>query len=161
MPEGSWVEAMRSGHFELAWSLTDRDLALLCRTGPTKHTGPRHLQRIWRGEELRDRRVLVRCYHGLGDTIQFLRFMPALRRIVREVTVWCQSELLGIVERVDGVDRAMPLHDGTPEAVFDVDIEIMEVPHAIRAGREAIAMRKPYLSLPTGETSVLPQRAGD
>lgn len=159
-PIGSWVDAMRSGQFERAWSLTDRDLDLLRRTGPAKHVGPRHLQRIWRGEELRDRRVLVRCYHGLGDTIQFLRFMPALREIAREVTVWCQPELLSLVGCVDGVDRAIPLHDGTPDAAFDVDIEIMEIPHAIRAGRDGIEMQKPYLVLPPVEADLLPERTG-
>jgi hypothetical protein len=64
------------------------------------------------------------------------------------VTLWCQAELLPILQRVDGVDRAIPLHDGTPDAEFDVDIEIMEVPHAIRAGYGSIAMSKPYLTLP-------------
>lgn len=159
-PEGDWVEAMRAGDFERAWSISDRDLAALCRTGPAKHVGPRHLQRIWRGEELCGKRVLVRCYHGLGDTIQFLRFMPALRRIAREVMVWCQPELLCLVERVEGVDRALPLHDGTPETAFDADIEIMEIPHAIKATRDTVEMQHPYLSLPPVETDVLPEHTG-
>jgi hypothetical protein len=92
---GSWTEAMRAGDFERAWAINDRDLAMLAY--PPKHTGPRHLQRIWRGEELRGKDVLVRCYHGLGDTIQFLRFMRPLRDVARRVTVWCQGELLPLV----------------------------------------------------------------
>ncbi len=144
--QGSWIEAMRAADFERAWAINDRDLARFCQIWPEKHTGPRHLQRIWRGEPLCGKRVLVRCYHGLGDTIQFVRFMPALRAVAREVTLWCQPELLALLERMDGVDRAMPLNDGTPDAEFDVDIEIMEVPHAIRAEYGSIAMRRPYLT---------------
>jgi hypothetical protein len=140
-----WISAMRSGQFERAWEITDRDLA---RSVTDKHKGPRHLQRIWRGEELRKRRVLVRCYHGLGDTIQFARFLPCLAEIAHGLTVWCQPELLPLIERVAGVDRAIPLHDGTPEVDFDVDIEIMEIPHAIRAGRDLIERPGPYLTLP-------------
>lgn len=143
---------MRAGDFVRAWAITDRDLAALALI--PKHTGPRHLQRIWRGEELANKHVLVRCYHGLGDTIQFLRFMPALKGVARSVTVWCQAELLPLVERAEGVDRALPLHDGTPCAEFDVDIEIMEVPHAIRAGHGAVEMRVPYLNLPPSDASV-------
>lgn len=143
---GGWTEAMRAGAFAQAWAITDRDLARLALA--PKHTGPRHLQRIWRGEQLADRHVLVRCYHGLGDTIQFLRFMPALAAVARNVTVWCQAELLPLVERTAGVDVAIPLHDGAPGVEFETDIEIMEVPHALRAGREAAEMRAPYLSLP-------------
>src|SRR3954464_373304 len=142
-----WVSAMRTGQFERAWAITDRDLARN-KVGEDKHKGPRHLQRIWRGEELRNRRVLVRCYHGLGDTIQFARFLPYLAEMAHGVTVWCQPELLPLIAGVAGVDQAIALHEGTPEADFDVDIEIMEIPHAIRAGRDLIERHGPYLTLP-------------
>src|SRR5215203_4908746 len=82
-----WVSAMRAGQFEQAWAITDRDLAR-SEFDDDKHKGPRHLQRIWRGEELRNRRVLVRCYHGLGDTIQFARFLPYLAEIAHGLTIW-------------------------------------------------------------------------
>ncbi|MDA9463273.1 hypothetical protein [Bradyrhizobium sp. CCBAU 53415] len=137
---------MRAGDFARAWTINDRDLA--AASHPAKHTGPRHLQRIWRGESLTDKHVLVRCYHGLGDTLQFLRFMQPLRGVARSVTVWCQAGLLPLVERTRGVDRVLALHEGTPEADFEVDIEIMEVPHALKVGRERIEMRAPYLTLP-------------
>nr|WP_036017088.1 hypothetical protein [Bradyrhizobium sp. WSM1743] len=137
---------MRAGDFTRAWAINDRDLVQIAH--PPKHTGPRHLQRIWRGEDLHGRHVLVRCYHGLGDTIQFLRFMRPLRAIARSVTLWCQPELLPLAVRAAGVDRAIPLHDGAPEVDFEVDIEIMEVPHAIGARRDQVEMRVPYLALP-------------
>src|SRR3954447_16308036 len=146
--DGDWVAAMRAGDFERAWSITDRDVTAFPLGGDDKHKGPRHQQRIWRGEQLRNRRVLVRCYHGLGDTIQFARFLPPLAERVRELTVWCQPELLPLIERLDGVDRAIPLHDGAPDTDFEVDIEIMEIPHALRAGRDLIEMHRPYLTLP-------------
>lgn len=152
-----WVDAIRAGDFERAWAINGRDLAMLAH--PPKHTGPRHLQRIWRGEDLRDKKVLVRCYHGLGDTIQFLRFLQPLRALARNVTVWCQGELLPLVERAAGVDGAIALHDGTPDVEFEVDIEIMEVPHAIRARREHVEMRAPYLTLPL-EVQPEPPRCG-
>jgi len=142
-----WIAAMRAGEFEQAWTITDRGLAPYRQIYYDKHKGPRHLQRIWRGEELRNRRVLVRCYHGLGDTIQFARFLPPLAALSRELSVWCQPELLSLIELVEGVDRAIPLHDGTPEVDYEVDIEIMEIPHAIRACRDLIEVSKPYLKL--------------
>ncbi len=139
-----WTAAMRAGDFARAWRITDRDLPALCRAAPEKHAGPRHLQRIWRGEPLAGKRVLVRCYHGLGDTIQFARFLPRLRDVAAEVIVWCQPELVNLIETV-AVDRVIPLHDGTPGVPFDVDIEIMEIPHAVRADADLVRMRKPYL----------------
>jgi hypothetical protein len=115
------------------------------RSGAIKHAGERHLQLIWRGEELKNKSVLVRCYHGLGDTIQFIRFAKPLREVAREVIVWCQPELLSLVRQVDGVDRVLPLHDGTPDTSFDIDIEVMELAHALRATPQLITRAVPYL----------------
>ncbi len=149
-----WVAAMRAGNFNRAWEISDADVL---RVWPVKHEGPRHLQRIWRGEPLRGKRVLVRCYHGLGDTIQFARFLPPLRKIAKEVTVWCQPELLSLVSTVEGVDRVLPLHDGAPEVDYDVDIEIMELAHAIRATREQVEMHHPYIH-PGGSADIPEKR---
>ncbi|HET7888340.1 MAG TPA: hypothetical protein VFL62_19120 [Bradyrhizobium sp.] len=145
-----WIAAMRAGDFARAWEINDCDMA---RSRSVKHEGPRHLQRIWRGEPLRGRRVLVRCYHGLGDTIQFARFLSPLRQIASHVTVWCQPALVAVIAKVDGVDRVLPLNDRTPEVDFDVDVEIMELPHAIRATRQQVEMRHPYLRPGAGNRS--------
>ena len=154
-----WVAAMRAADFARAWAIADADLAGLATTEANKHEGPRHLQRIWRGEDLHDRIVLVRCYHGLGDTIQFARFLPSLGRIAREVIVWCQAPLLGLIARVPGVGRVLALHDGAPDVSFDVDIEIMELAHALRAERELVQVRAPYLA-PSGRPARLPDHEG-
>jgi hypothetical protein len=151
---GGWIEAMRTGDFARAWAISDRDLVRIAHL--PKHAGPRHLQRIWRGEELKGRHVLVRCYHGLGDTIQFLRFMRPLGEIARSVTVWAQPELLPLVAGAVGVDRTMALHDGMPEVDYEVDIEIMEVPHAIKVRRDQVEMRAPYVRLPGAVVPPLP-----
>jgi hypothetical protein len=141
---GAWIAAMRAGAFEQAWAITDRDVENALRHGPPKHSGPRHLQRIWRGEPIAGR-VLVRCYHGLGDTIQFARFLRPLRSRCREVVLWCQPELMPLMTTVAGVDRVLALHDGDVGISYDVDIEIMELPHALRAGRPEIAGGEPYI----------------
>lgn len=157
-----WIVAMRAGEFDRAWTINDRDIEKICRSGRPKHEGPRHQQRIWRGEDLRGKRVLVRCYHGLGDTIQFIRFARPLREIAREVIVWCQPELITLIARVDGVDHAVPLHEGKVDVGFDVDIEIMEIPHAIRARQDHVTMGEPYLALSQGPVAPAgPVRGGD
>ena len=140
-----WAEALRRNDFQSAWRLSDASLAEHRFSGVAKHAGERHLQRIWRGEDLKNRSVLVRCYHGLGDTIQFIRFAKPLREIAREVIVWSQPELLSLVRQVNGVDRVLPLHEGTPDASFDVDIEVMELAHALRVTSQLITNRVPYL----------------
>jgi hypothetical protein len=140
-----WVDLVRRGEFEAAWSVSD---ALLhSRAGvPCWHL-PRHLQYVWDGTPLGGKRVLVRCYHGLGDSIQFARYMPLLKAIAAEVNVWVQPALLPLFRTVRGVDRLMPLHDGTPEAAYDVDVEIMELPHVFRTTLATIPRDVPYLEV--------------
>jgi hypothetical protein len=139
-----WQLLARSGDLAGAWHVSDR---ILERTRHSRDwTIPRHLQQIWDGSSFDGRRVLVRCYHGLGDTIQFVRYAPLLRAVAKEVIVWAQPALLPLLMRAPGIDRLLPLHDGAPDADYDVDIEIMELPYAFRTSLATIPAAVPYLS---------------
>jgi hypothetical protein len=140
-----WTSALRTGDFQSAWAVCDRLLAERVASREDCSDLPRYEQFIWRGEPLANRRVLVRCYHGMGDTIQFIRFAAPLRKIAREVTVWVQPPLLPLIATAPGVDRVSALHDGKPEFLYDVDIELMEVPYALRAELDSLAAHVPYL----------------
>jgi hypothetical protein len=142
--DDEWQAAMRQSDFSRAWQISDRHLRKGQSVKPVQHL-PRHLQSIWDGRALTDKRVLVRCYHGLGDTIQFIRFAKPLRALAREVTVWCQPKIIPIVATADGIDRIIPLHDGTPDVEYDADIEIMELAHALRITATNMPGAIPYL----------------
>lgn len=161
-----WMRHMRRGEFEAAWAVSDR--VLRERGGvPCWHL-PRHMQYVWDGRPLAGRRVLVRCYHGLGDTIQFIRYAPLLRRTASEVLVWAQAPLIPLLRTVGGIDRLLPLHDGAPDAEYDADVELMELPHVFRTTLETLPAEVPYLHVEParlvgrGRLSVgLAWRAGD
>ncbi len=140
----AWLAAARRGDFASAWTIADRVLAHHVKAGPCWDR-PRHCQWIWDGRPFRGRRLLVRCYHGLGDTIQFARFLPVLGTLASEVTVWAQPVLLPLLASLPGERRLLPLHDGTPEVDYDVDIELMEIPYALRLTLETIPRQVPYL----------------
>jgi hypothetical protein len=90
--------------------------------------------------------VLIRCYHGLGDTIQFIRYVPMVRASAASVLVWAQPPLLPLLEGVPGIDCLLPLHDGSPDAEYDVDVEVMELPYLFRTTLSTIPASTPYLS---------------
>jgi hypothetical protein len=142
-PGEAWMRHMRRGEWEQAWRLSDRQLAL--RADESCAHWPRHLQYVWTGAALTGKRVLMRCYHGLGDTIQFVRYAPVLKAIAREVILWAQPGLIPLLSGVAGIDRLIPLHDGAPQADFDVDVEIMELPHIFRTTLATVPARIPYL----------------
>ena len=139
----AWMQYMRRGEFEKAWERSDE--VLQSRAGKPCWHLPRHLQYVWDGTPLQGKRVLIRCYHGLGDTIQFIRYVPLVRAIAAEVTVWAQPPLLPLLEKVPGIDKLLPLHDGAPEAEYEVDVEIMELPHIFRTTLQTIPGPVPYL----------------
>src|SRR5437868_14123606 len=131
-----WTHHMSRGEFDKAWTISDAILSH--RKNQTSTHLPRHLQWIWDGSALHGRRVLVRCYHGLGDTIQFIRYIPLLQRIAAEVVVWVQPSLIPLLQTMVHEITFMPLHDGTPEYAYDVDVELMELPHVFRTTIDSI-----------------------
>ncbi len=130
-----WCEAMKHGHFARAWSICDR--AIRARRGMRQHHLPRHLQNIWNGAPL-EGRVLIRCYHGLGDTLQFARYIPLVSQLASETIVWMQPALIDFLRDPLRGARLLPLHDGAPEVDYDVDVEIMELPHAFRTSLDTV-----------------------
>ncbi|HEY0151540.1 MAG TPA: glycosyltransferase family 9 protein [Longimicrobium sp.] len=139
----AWMRHMRGGDFEAAWRVSDA--VLRGRAGTSCAHWPRHEQWVWNGAPLDGKRVFVRCYHGLGDTLQFIRYMPRLRKVAREVIVWAQPELIPLLSTARGIDRLLPLHDGAPEVVFDADVEVMELPHIFRDTTRTLPAEVPYL----------------
>jgi hypothetical protein len=63
--------------------------------------------------------------------------------------------LLELLGSAPGVDAAFPLHDGTPEIDHDADVEIMELPHALRIA--SIPATIPYLFPPQATKSGKPR----
>jgi Glycosyltransferase family 9 (heptosyltransferase) len=142
-PGAAWLGHMRRGDFAAAWEVSDA--VLRARRGAPSWHLPRHEQWVWNGEPLGGRRVLVRCYHGLGDTLQFVRFAAPLREIAAEVTLWAQPALLPLLATVRGVDRLLPLHDGAPDGAYDAELEVMELPHALRVTLDDLPRDVPYV----------------
>lgn len=136
---------MRRGDFAAAWEVSDAVLRHRLESREDCSQWPRHLQFIWNGAAFDDKHVFVRCYHGLGDTIQFARLLEPLRERAREVTLWVQPALLELLRSVRGIDRLVPLHLGVPDLEFDVDVEIMELAHALRIDATTLPNSVPYI----------------
>jgi len=145
-----WLHAMRHGDFATAWNISDT----LLHTPQDQTELPRWLQRVWDGSSVTGKRVLVRCYHGLGDTIHFIRYAPLLKEIAAEVIVWTQPSLIPLLRSVRGIDRLLPLHDGSPDVEYDVDLELNELPHVFRTTLASIPADVPYIFV---EPATLPR----
>jgi hypothetical protein len=140
-----WQELMRRGLFEEAWCVSDAIARI--HAGTDCRSRPRHQQFVWDGTPLKNKRVLVRCYHGLGDTIQYARLLAPASAIAREIIVWAQRALVPLLETVRGTGKILPLHDGEPDVERDVDIEIAELAHALRITPASLPRQIPYIHI--------------
>ncbi|MDQ2804081.1 MAG: hypothetical protein M3Y41_15915, partial [Pseudomonadota bacterium] len=139
-----WLAARRDGDFAAAWAVNDAVLA--ASTGLADDPSlPYHRRHVWDGRRYRGRHVLVRCYHGLGDTLQFVRYLPALRCQAASVALEAQPELLALLACLPGVDRLIPFRTEAPTPPSECDIEAMELAHALRLPPGAAP--PPYLTV--------------
>ena len=144
-----WQEAMLDGDFERAWTISDA--VMRQRAGQSCAELPYHLRWVWDGAAFCGRNVLVRCYHGLGDTLQFIRFVPKLAAMARSVMVEAQPALLPLLSSVRGISALYPLGADIP--TYEVAIESMELPHALRISLDDLPGPIPYLTLPRAATA--------
>ena len=129
---------MLAGEFELAWRESD---LISARGKPDPH-------RFWNGNALRGRRVLIRCLHGLGDTIQFIRYAPLLRRYASRVVVEAQPALKELLAASNLADEVITW--GEREPVWDQQIEVIELPRIFRTTLVSVPADVPYLLVPGG-----------
>jgi len=87
----------------------------------------------WRGESLRGKKLLVMHAHGFGDTIQMLRYVPALRTAGTRVVVALPPELRRLAN--------MPYSEGA-----DYFCPILHLLHHLHVTPQAIDGR-PYLAV--------------
>jgi tetratricopeptide (TPR) repeat protein len=97
----------------------------------------------WRGEALDGKKVLVFSEQGLGDLIQFARFVPDVAARGGRVTLRVMPALAGMVA------RAFPAIDVTAKLGlrrdFDYQVSVMSLPNVLGSGADTRAERVPYL----------------
>lgn len=156
-----WTTAMRAGRYAEAWAIERAARAARDQATRDDPRLPYHRRWVWDGQPVDGRDVLVRCYHGLGDTLHFARYLPALVARGRSVTVEVTARLHPLL-RIHGVTLAAfdPAHPLPPA---EVDVEITELAGALRLAPDAVPV--PYVRaapapLPAG-TIGLCWQAGD
>jgi hypothetical protein len=132
---GRWTGHMLAGQFESAWRESD---AIGARGKPDAH-------RFWDGKPVEGRRVLIRCLHGLGDTLQFIRYVPLVRAMARSVSIEAQPALKLLLQQAEIADQVVTW--GEPEPCWDQQIEIIELPRIFRTTLDSIPSRVPYLDV--------------
>jgi tetratricopeptide (TPR) repeat protein len=97
----------------------------------------------WQGEKLAGRTLLVHAEQGMGDMIQFCRYLPmaaAGGRLVLEM----HAPLVRLMSQLQGVAQVVALGDTPPP--FDLQCPMLSLPHVFgMAGEQDIPPEMPYL----------------
>jgi len=80
----------------------------------------------WDGSPLAGKTVLVYTEQGLGDTIQFVRFVMALKRLGGRTVLECPGYLVPLMTRCAGIDVLVAEGQALPE--YDVQVPLMSLP---------------------------------
>lgn len=101
----------------------------------------------WKGEDLEGKKLLLTREQGLGDQIQFLRYVPVLARLGVTVDLALAPELAGLAATVAGVRNVLPAIPASC-AEYDRWATIMSIPAGIQARQLDIPRDVPYITAP-------------
>ena len=96
------------------------------------------------GDNIEGKTLLVYAEQGLGDTIQFCRYVQKVQRLGAKVIFEAQAPLIALLSNLDGVSRLVP--QGTALPSFDYQCPLLSLPLAFKTDIHSIPASIPYLS---------------
>jgi tetratricopeptide (TPR) repeat protein len=101
---------------------------------------------LWLGDyPLTRKTVLLHAEQGLGDTIQFARYVPLLAANGAKVVLEVQPELTALMARLDGAATVIARGAALPQQ-FDVHCPLGSLPLAFKTEPATVPADIPYLS---------------
>ena len=111
----------------------------------------------WKGPGRPGERVLVLNDHGLGDTIQFFRYLPLMRAVGVDAAFACPPRLRRLMSSKGGARFADP---PPRQDEFDAQIAISSLPYAFGTRLDTIPAAVPYLAAEPGLRETWARRIG-
>ena len=130
---------LRLGDFENGW----RDYEWRWRKADWADKRRNFTAPLWLGAEpIEGKTILLHAEQGLGDTIQFVRYVPLMARRGATVIVECQTELKNLLCDIPGAARLIARGEVLP--AFDLHCPLLSLPLAF-AGLSSLSASVPYL----------------
>ncbi|MGB6449075.1 MAG: tetratricopeptide repeat-containing glycosyltransferase family protein, partial [Xanthobacteraceae bacterium] len=115
------------------------------RSGPSVAAVRQFSRPLWLGgEPLEDKTLLLHGEQGLGDMIQFCRYVPLVAKSGARVVLEVPSSLVELMRDLPGV--AQLVTSGGPLPAFDMHCPLASLPLAFATRLETIPAGIPYLS---------------
>jgi tetratricopeptide (TPR) repeat protein/glycosyltransferase involved in cell wall biosynthesis len=135
LKNGDLVEGLRA--YEWRWKVKGRDFK-----PPRPFSQP-----LWHGQNLPKQTLLIYAEQGLGDTLQFIRFVPYIANRIHRIIVECQPPLKALLEAMPEIDQVICSGDPIPE--FDLHAPLMSLPYILGISLANVPATVPYLTPPS------------
>jgi Tfp pilus assembly protein PilF len=130
---------LQQGNFETGWA----EYEWRWQTKNKKFEPRNFSQPLWDGRAVKGKSLLLHAEQGLGDTIQFVRYAPLVRKQGCRIILECQSSLAALLTACPGVDELVRRGDELPP--FDFHIPLLSLPHRLGTHLGNIPADVPYL----------------
>ena len=102
---------------------------------------------LWQGEDPTGRTIYIYSEQGLGDTLQFARFLPMVARSGARIVFDCPRELMGLFANYPGIAELCP--EGSPMPQADYHLPMMSLPNRLGITLANLPAQVPYFAAPT------------
>jgi Flp pilus assembly protein TadD len=122
---------------------------------------PEFAEPKWLGEESIDGKTVLVCTdEGLGDTIQFARYVPMLVARGARVILLVSDPLVPLLADLPGVSQCFPLSAFPALPIFDMHCPMSSLPLAFGTRLDTIPSATSYLFVPKGRIESWDDRLG-
>ncbi len=97
----------------------------------------------WRGEQLGGKRLLIHAEQGMGDTIQFARFVKLAAERGARVVLEAHQPLVPLLGRLAGVAEVVPMRGPLP--AFDAHVRLLSLANIFDIGLDRLSGDVPYI----------------
>jgi Tfp pilus assembly protein PilF len=132
------VALLTVGDYERGWP--EHEWRLNC----SSYAGCRINRTFWNGDDFRDRTLMLHGEQGFGDTLQFLRFVPMVKRRGGQVVVRCLTKLIRLVATCAGVDLAFDGSSYQPDC--HIHAPLLSLPAILGTTLATLPSQVPYLA---------------
>ncbi|NTW51221.1 MAG: tetratricopeptide repeat protein [Chlorobiaceae bacterium] len=153
-----WNKALvmlMTGNYKKGWTLYEWRWKVDGFPSPRRN----FTQPLWIGNEsIEGKTILLHSEQGLGDTIQFCRYVKLVKDLGARVIVEADASLIGLLSQLDGVAKLVAKGDALP--FFDLHCPLLSLPLAFNTTLETIPSSSGYLSADTEKVIEWAQRLG-
>ena len=128
------IALMRTKNYDKGLPLFEQRICKDAAVGLQNKTYPNlaSYDRLWKGENIKDKTILVYYEAGFGDTIMFSRYLPLLKKRCKKLVFYPQKQLVSLFSQSNlGIDEIIEGFIPEQNMDFDVHAPLLSLPYLL------------------------------